>query len=145
MKTYKLHIVATLLVVAAMNASPAFAEDQATTGVLKGVVLSSSGSPLGSVTVRLYVDQELQSSGGAGAEKRSISFVPAPLFMAKGKLVRTVITDASGKFEAKALKVGAYTYRAGDPMSVGYKFGRTQVEAGKTTEIELKLDAPMKR
>ena len=113
------------------------------TSVLKGTVLNSAGSPMSGVSVRLYLEMGPVDSGG-GVTK-SIDFIPAPRLLMKGSLVRTVTTDAKGKFEAKNLKDGEYVYRAGDPGSVGYKYGRTKLDPGKTVEVEIKLDPPIKR
>jgi hypothetical protein len=142
MRLNRFGLVFSAMLVAASLSSVASAQTSGTS-VLKGTVLNSAGSPAASVTIRLYLEMGPQGSGGAVG--KAVDFIPVPRLLMKGTLVKTVTTDAKGKFEAKNLKGGDYTYRAGEPLGVGYKFGRTYVEEGKTVEVEIKLDPPVKR
>jgi protocatechuate 3,4-dioxygenase beta subunit len=124
-------------------AAPVSAQEDRGTATFKGKVLNASGSPLTGVAVRLYKDVGLQGSGGT--EAKSIDFIPVPRLLMKSKLVRTVQTNDKGVFEIKNIKGGDYTYRIGNPMTIGYRFGAVSLEEGKTVEQDIKLDPPVRR
>lgn len=128
----------------ALLISTAWAQQATGTSTLKGKVLTAGGSPAATIAVRLYQEQGPKGIGG-GSDGKSAEFLPTPTPLLKGTLVRTIATDKEGKFEAKGLKAGDYTYRAGDPMTVGYRFGKITLEDGKALELEIKLDPPAAR
>ena len=137
-----------IVVLVAGMSIPSIAEQPAAPGTVTGTVIDSSGKPAGSVTVYFFgsMDQQQQRGGGdagrRGPKGRSTDLTPEPTLLAKGVMKGKVTTDAQGKFEIKTLTAGTYSYRAGNPTTVGMAGGELTVEAGKSVAVEIKLNPP---
>lgn len=135
------------LLIAGFVTAPLAAEDAPAVGTVSGIVTDSRGRPVSGTTVYFFGNTAPSKAGAAGNGSkghRSVDFTPMPSELAKGILKGKAVTDASGKYEIKTLPAGSYTYRAGDPTTIGMSSGNVTVEAGKAVTADIKLNAPGK-
>ena len=119
-------------------------------GSLTGTVVDSNGQAAANVAVRLYAEPKIERSheGGGGnrrnGKRQSIEGVPQPITLAAGELTTQTTTDAQGKYTVGSLAPGTYTYRVGDPSTVGYAAGKVTIEAGKAMTLDVHLKPPVR-
>lgn len=134
------------LVIGLAASQTVVADDPPAPGSVAGTVLDSAGKPAKAVVVRLFEPREVErgSGGGGGGGKRGKHVGTPDLIQLAVQPAAQATTDAQGKYRIATVPAGTYTYRIGDPGTVGYVAGKVTIESGKTFTLDVKLNPPVK-